>query len=314
MRVDLSGLLLVVLVACGAEKSGSDSGTPTDTDTETPTVGYPTHSASSPTTPTGSTAYSSSYSSSCSSYSTPDHSGYYICGRPLVVDGVHRAPAAGTAGWTTPVTPSGGDAESAAAWLRQGLDEHASIGSFARFTLDLLAVGAPAELVALAQQAAADEVVHARLCFGLAAALGGGTPGPGPLVLPAVPPCSGLAELAVRTLLEGCLNETVATAVAIAQRTTTDDPELVRVFDTLIADESRHAALAWKTVAWALRVGGPEVRLAVQQGLASWRPTVAPTGRTVSACGWLSDADQLAVVERAHREVVAPAAQVLLAA
>lgn len=56
------------------------------------------------------------------------------------------------------------------AWTTAARAEHASVASFARFTLQLLHLGAPADLVADAQQAALDEVRHARLCFGVAVA------------------------------------------------------------------------------------------------------------------------------------------------
>ena len=56
------------------------------------------------------------------------------------------------------------------AWTTAARAEHASVASFARFTLQLLHLGAPADLVADAQQAALDEVRHARLCFGVASA------------------------------------------------------------------------------------------------------------------------------------------------
>src|SRR6185437_10769514 len=50
----------------------------------------------------------------------------------------------------------------AAAWTADALAEHASIASFGRFALELMAVGAPADLVAAAHRAALDEVEHAR--------------------------------------------------------------------------------------------------------------------------------------------------------
>lgn len=56
------------------------------------------------------------------------------------------------------------------AWTTAARAEHASVASFARFTLQLLHLGAPADLVADAQQAGLDEVRHARLCFGVAVA------------------------------------------------------------------------------------------------------------------------------------------------
>ena len=45
----------------------------------------------------------------------------------------------------------------AAEWSRDALAEHASIASFARFSLQLMAVGAPSALLADAQRAASDE-------------------------------------------------------------------------------------------------------------------------------------------------------------
>jgi hypothetical protein len=47
--------------------------------------------------------------------------------------------------------------------------------------LELLALGAPAELVEKAHVAALDEIEHARICFALASAYGGERYGPGPL-------------------------------------------------------------------------------------------------------------------------------------
>src|SRR5262245_889099 len=113
------------------------------------------------------------------------------CGRPYLVDGAPRvASAARRADWLSPIEAAGADfvrdfeeadpsaldvarreqpvdpttrAALAAAWLRDAQMEHASIASFARFTLELLAVGAPAELVADSQRASLDEIEHARM-------------------------------------------------------------------------------------------------------------------------------------------------------
>jgi hypothetical protein len=63
--------------------------------------------------------------------------------------------------------------ELARAWLADASLEHASIASFARFTLLALSFGAPADLLAEAQHAALDEVAHAQLCFGLASRYAG---------------------------------------------------------------------------------------------------------------------------------------------
>ena len=51
------------------------------------------------------------------------------------------------------------NASKAQAWRLSGLAEHSSVAAFARAALELMAVGAPAELVADAHQAAIDEVL-----------------------------------------------------------------------------------------------------------------------------------------------------------
>ena len=55
-------------------------------------------------------------------------------------------------------------------------------------------------------------------------------------------------------------------------------------FVELAADEGRHAALAWRTVAWALRVGGDDVRAAVT---AAWRGWASSNWPLMQA-GWRS--------------------------
>jgi hypothetical protein len=152
----------------------------------------------------------------------------------------------------------------AAKWARAALGEHASVASFSRFALQLMAVGAPAELVAAAQRAAADEVEHARLAFAVASAYASHPVGPGPLPMPDAPMGTSLVELAVATAEEGCINETVSTLRAQADLAATESEAERAVLHRIVADETRHAELAWQTVAWAITAGGDEVREAVR--------------------------------------------------
>jgi hypothetical protein len=66
-------------------------------------------------------------------------------------------------------------------WQADALMEHASIASFARFGLQLLALGAPARLVRDAQRAGLDEIRHAEQAFSIASRLAGRVIGPGAL-------------------------------------------------------------------------------------------------------------------------------------
>src|ERR1700759_5402277 len=128
-------------------------------------------------------------------------------GRPFMVDGLARtAPVARRPEWCerpkgaaalTPVAVVAPDIRPrlAAAWTQAACMEHASIASFARFVLQLLAVGAPPDLVADAQRALADEVVHARLAFAVASAYAGVDVGPGKLPVEASLGACDLREL-----------------------------------------------------------------------------------------------------------------------
>ncbi len=190
-------------------------------------------------------------------------------GRPYIVDGAARVAEARPRGdWTQPLWPQlppGAEERRALAakWTRAGLVEHASIASFARFALELLGHGAPADLVHDAHQAAMDEVKHARVSFALASAYGGEPVGPGPLATLDAPPRAKLADVAMATLIEGGLGETVAALEARMEATRTGDP-LVRTLLLEIADdEERHAELAWRTLAWAVREAGPDLGAAL---------------------------------------------------
>ena len=61
--------------------------------------------------------------------------------------------------------------------------EHASVAAFARFTLHLMSLGAPAALVERSNAALADETLHAKLAFAIASGYAGRAIGPGPLAI-----------------------------------------------------------------------------------------------------------------------------------
>jgi hypothetical protein len=145
-------------------------------------------------------------------------------------------------------------AELAKAWLNDGLEEHASIAAFARFTMMLLSVAAPPELVAASQRASLDEITHARDCFALAHRYGARDTGPGALdVHDALGPGPrSLADLAALTAEEGCVGETLGAALAAEQLAVAVDPEVRRILARIVRDEARHAELAWRFIAWAV--------------------------------------------------------------
>lgn len=222
-----------------------------------------------------------------------------VCGRPLVIDGLARqAEPTDAEGWSD---ATDGDAHPAAAavWLKDALAEHASIAAFADLALHLLHHGAPAWLVADVQAALADEVRHAEAAFSLASRLGGRRVGPGRLDVPARPALS-LMELVVETARDGIVGETVAAAVAAARLSGATDPQVRAALSAVVAEEARHAALAWQIVDWAVSVGGADVAAAAEQVIAEAlaRPVAWSDEATVPSLGLCGPA-RLAAARRA---------------
>ena len=215
---------------------------------------------------------------------------------------------------------SGTRARLAEEWTAAALAEHASIGSFARFTLQLLAVGAPASLVAEALQAGLDEVRHAELSFAIASAFAGEALGPGELPLEgdALGPLD-LPSVIGATVIEGCVGETLAAMAAAEAAEGLGEGPLRRAMAEIAADEARHAALAWRTARWGVLRGGEPVRKAAEEQLEAARLTASrpapadPTIPALAAWGRIGEARRQALAAEAWTGVLWEAARALLA-
>ncbi len=151
----------------------------------------------------------------------------------------------------------------AQSWLADGIDEHASVAAFARWTLHMLSVGAPPHLIRESQLASLDEIAHAEACFALAKRYGAGDVGPGRLDLTGTVEPLSLVDIAVITAEEGCAGETLGVAAVMEQEERCKDPVVRDVLAGLVRDEQRHSWLTWAFIAWAIREGGPQVKDAV---------------------------------------------------
>jgi hypothetical protein len=185
-------------------------------------------------------------------------------GRPFLVDGAARlAGVADRSDWledmpspcTAALSPAA-RARAAAYWTEIGRMEHASIAAFARFVLELLGLGAPPGLLRAAQEAMADETIHAQMAFALASAYLGTGVGPGPLSLDHVRTAADGRSFFGVVVREGCIGETMAAVEAEEALASTKDPVVRAVLARIARDETRHAELAWRTAAWALRLPG----------------------------------------------------------
>jgi len=252
-----------------------------------------------------------------------------IAGRPFLVEGRARlARAAEGEGWRTPVAPDTTALDTATRnaladlYRQDALTEHASVASFARFVLQCLALGAPAEIVLEAQRAGLEEVEHAQLSFGLASAYSGRPERALELdVRGALDGALDAREVALGVAREGCIAETVSALVITAARDQAEDPVVRQILTQVAKQELRHAELAWRYLAWALERGDRELRRAIARVFAdperevALGPTTSLPGNVekLRAHGWLPIDERRAIALAALREVVLPAAKVLLA-
>jgi hypothetical protein len=187
-------------------------------------------------------------------------------GRPYFENGeAVTAPLRADASELLPV-----DAARAAAWARAGAEEHASVAAFARLALELMAVGAPTELLRDVHRAAEEEVGHAESAWELAREFGGGRFEAGPF--PFAGPLSvnvTLVELARAAARDGCLAETLGAHLVQAAAALATEPSVKTALEAIAVEESRHAVLSYRIVAWALGAGGEAVKTAVREIFAS---------------------------------------------
>jgi hypothetical protein len=197
-------------------------------------------------------------------------------GRPFLVEGAQRiAPVARRTDWQELAwLPKLSDldatlrAQLVERWTQVALMEHASIAAFARFTLQLMSLGAPASLIERATAAMVDETKHARACFAVASGYAGAPLGPGRLAIERSLDESSLQEIVLNTIREGCVGETTAAIEAREAAEHAGDPALRELLLQISDDETRHAELAYRFVKWALTAGGPELSCAVRREFA----------------------------------------------
>ena len=200
------------------------------------------------------------------------HTDRCYIGRPFLVEGAQRvAPMTARADWSEfALLPKFAKLDAALAarlaeeWTSVGLMEHASIAAFARFTLQLLSLGAPASLIERATNAMLDETKHAQACFAVASGYAGAPLGPGRLAVERSLDESSLEEIVLNTIREGCVGETVAAIEAHEAAENASDPALRELLLMISADETRHAQLAYQFVKWALVLGGPQLERVVR--------------------------------------------------
>ena len=201
-------------------------------------------------------------------------------------------------------------------WSAAGQAEHASVAAFSRFATEMLALGAPAGLVAEATRAMADEINHARLCFGIASAAAGTQMSVGGIDVAGSLDEVTAERVLVDTILEGCINETICAAQAEAALAQTTDPTIRAALSQIVEDEQRHATLAWKTIRWILETR-PDLHDLAQQTFAEAisgpTPTCSQADDSVLAShGIPAMSDDQKTAKKVLADVIEPCARALL--
>jgi hypothetical protein len=149
-------------------------------------------------------------------------------------------------------------------WAKCGQSEHASVASFARFSLQLMGLGAPASLLEASAQAQLDEIRHAKLAFSAAATFGSTRvdlrPGAFPVHTVQVGLLSDMPAIAAAIVIEGCIGETLAAFRASVELQMATHPAALAALAEVAVDEARHAGLAWRALRWIVEESGPNVR------------------------------------------------------
>ncbi|WP_437607248.1 hypothetical protein WMF20_41550 [Sorangium sp. So ce834] len=211
--------------------------------------------------------------------------------------------------------------ELARRWAERGQNEHASVASFGRFALGLMALGAPPQLLEAAHRAAVDEVRHARLALAIASAYAGEPVGVGPLPLcGALDDLGSLEALTLATVVEGCIGETLSAIEAEVAAQAAQPPAVRTALLSIARDEARHAELAWAFVCWATDAGGAGLRARVAAAFARALDQVA-SAAPGSAGGELPPSHGFLPADELHRlrqqaitDVLRPAAAALVSA
>lgn len=115
------------------------------------------------------------------------------------------------------------------------------------------------------------------------------------------------------------MGETLAALLAVERLAGATDPAVRSTLEAIARDEARHAALAYRFVAWAIASGGEPIRRAAcaafdrALGDLVGPPVAAPTAARTALLqhGVASEADTRAAVRAAMDEVIVPAARQL---
>ena len=210
----------------------------------------------------------------------------------------------------------------ASEWTRLAVEEHQRLQGRAKWTLYLLAVGAPNQLLRAVSLAAADHASSAQTysvladCYseqGLlqrAVELTAAAPQRPIQIVP------DLARVAAAIAQEWCIGDTVSLMVTAAAAHAAKDPVIQEALELIVEREKVHSLLSWRVVRWALENGDARVRSALEDvfddGLA-FAMRCSQLSRDLTCHGFLNKEDAEETSRSVLEHIVIPCSGQLLA-
>lgn len=150
-------------------------------------------------------------------------------------------------------------------WTDACFVEYVTATRLADIAAGLLRVRAPVDLVGLAGDFVADEMLHVELHARLLAELGGAVPYRAPAaLLGSVPVGEGgpLRALAIEVVRTCCVGESLSVPLLAATRNAATHPLVSALLARIVEDEGPHAQLGWLFLDWADLTDGDRRALA----------------------------------------------------
>eukprot|EP01084_Bolivina_argentea_P309124 534659_1 len=141
-------------------------------------------------------------------------------------------------------------------WMQKAFSEHASIGSFAKFALDLMSLGAPLWFLETANKAALDEIEHTKISFDILNMYLRNNMFDNVCIMYKEFPSHVIDvngdwnRISMDTAIGGCIGETLSAFTYLNDDV--NDNMLNEYLNKIVMDEIRHASFAWVSVKWII--------------------------------------------------------------
>jgi hypothetical protein len=202
------------------------------------------------------------------------------------------------------------------AWTSVAVSEYRAAVALADLQRAMLIANAPLDLVGMAGDFVADEVLHVELASRLAMELGGGAPIAIDFEAMSNPQPPGLearqhaSELVVRV---ACIAETLSGAFAVETLSVVEHPLMSAIVERIARDESRHKRLGWLYMDWAVQEMDDAERARLGRVATDAIHRISPvwqragSGAPTHMLGWLEpDAFREKALATIRDEIVAP--------